>query len=423
MKLASASAGIRRRSSIPSSPQRTINLLGLGIVLSLLGDSTLYTVLPDPTLAGRVGLSLGWVGLLLGLNRVARLAFNSLAGLLYDRWSRRAILIGSLALGALCNVLYARASGPPLFVIGRVLWGAAWSGLWIGGNTAVLDLSSDLDRGRHSGRFQMWFFIGAATGALAGGSFTDLFGFRGGLWLSAAITAAAALMWLVWLPETRRAGPAASAQTAKTARSLRGLIVAEALPAAIPVFGARFVFAGVMASTTILWLEGFVGRELELGLLVVPLATLTGGFAAGRFLTSIVGAPLAGLLSDRLGRRWPVVTLSLLVGAAGVWMMGLPRPELALPGALIAAVTSGSVQALATAIVGDQIPEDRKSRAVGSIYTLGDLGSALGPPLALGLIPVLEIAGVYRLSAISLLLVGLFAAYEIGRERRRLGGE
>lgn len=402
------------------SPQRTINLLGLGIVLSLLGDSTLYTVLPDSNVAGRLGLSLGWVGLILGLNRLSRLAFNSGAGLLYDRLSRRRILIGSLALGAICNALYALASGPALFVVGRVLWGAAWSGLWIGGNTVILDLSGDEDRGRYSGRFQMWFFIGAAVGAFFGGVFTDVFGFRGGMWLSSGITGMAALMWLLALPETRpaRAEPPSPVGW----RSLRGLIVRQALPTAVPIFAVRFVFAGVMASTTILWLEDFVGRQLELGQLVVPLATLTGAFSALRFVTSIVGAPLAGVASDRLGRRWLVLAASMGVGAAGVWLMGVQRVPLALGGAILAAVTSGSVQALAAAILGDQIPEARKSRALSVVYTLGDLGSALGPPLALGMLPLLGIAGVYRFSAALLFAVGLYAVGEMRREPRLIRG-
>lgn len=401
---------------MPPSPQATIHLLGIGIVLSLLGDSTLYTVLPDPSIAGRLGLSLGWVGVLLGINRLARLATNSGAGLLYDRLSRRRILVGSLALGALCNALYALASGPALFVVGRVLWGAAWSGLWIGGNTAVLDLSGDGLRGRYSGQFQMWFFIGAAVGAFSGGLFTDLLGFRGAMWLSAVVTGLAAVLWQLSLPETRSSHHRPPAPIGW--RSLRGLLVRGALPTAVPVFAVRFVFAGVMASTTILWLEQFVGRRVDFGAVFVPLATFTGAFSAARFVASIVGAPLAGRISDRLGHRWLVLTVSMAVGAAGVWLMGVDLVAVALGGAVLAAVTSGSVQALATAVLGDQVEERRKSRALGVVYTLGDLGSALGPPLALGLLPLIGIAAVYRLSAALLLVAGLYAATEFRRERR-----
>jgi MFS family permease len=383
--------------------------MGIGIVLSLLGDNTLYTVLPDPTIWSQVGLTLAWVGILLGVNRIVRVIFNTGAGVLYDRLPRRGLLVGSLALGAVCNVTYALAFGPGLFLLGRVLWGAAWSGLWIGGNTVVLDVSTEATRGRNSGQFQMWFFIGVAVGALLGGGFTDLFGFRGGLWLSAAITGSAAALWFFKLPETRPADNPGISQR----QSWRDLPIRDSLSAAVPIMAVRFVFAGVMAATAILWLERFVGRELSLAWVVLPLATLTGAFSAVRVVASIVGAPFAGRTSDRLGRRWPLMALGLGVGAASTWLMGGSILWLALVGALLAAVTSGSVQALAPAIIGDQLDEARRSRGLSVVFSLGDLASALGPPLALGLLSTLGIAGVYRMSATVLALAGVFALLQI----------
>ena len=397
--------------SNPLKPRRVINLLGIGIVLSLLGDNTLYTVLPDESIWSRVGLTLAWVGILLGVNRIVRVIFNTTAGVLYDRLPRRRLLIGALTLGAICNVIYATAFGPVPFLLGRVLWGAAWSGLWIGGNTVVLDVSKDSTRGLNSGLFQMWFFIGVAIGALLGGTFTDLFGFRQGLWVSAAITAAGALAWLLWLPETR---PEIADQ--QIAPRWSDFPIRDSLPASIPVMANRFVFAGVIAATTILWLETYVGREIELSRIVIPLATLTGAFSAVRMLSSIIGAPLAGRASDRIGKRWPVVALSLGVGALGTWLMGGSLVWLALVGSLIAAVTSASVQAMAPAIIGDRIEEARQSRSLSVVYSLGDIASALGPPVALGLLSVLGIAGVYRMSAVLLAITGLFAVYQVRRE-------
>jgi MFS family permease len=377
-----------------------------------MGDNTLYTVLPDSNIWSRVGLTLGWVGILLGVNRIVRVIFNTWAGVLYDRLPRRRLLVGALTLGAICNVIYANAFGPAPFLLGRVLWGAAWSGLWIGGNTVVLDVSTESTRGRNSGLFQMWFFVGVAVGALVGGTFTDLFGFRGGLWISAAITGVAAAIWYLWLPETRSEDAPPPDQTPKW----NDFPIRESLPASIPVMAIRFVFAGVMAATTILWLETYVGRQLVLAAIVLPLATLTGAFSAVRVISSIMGAPLAGRVSDRIGRRWPVVSASLGVGALGAWLMGGSVIWLAVFGALISAVTSASVQAMAPAIIGDRVDEARRSRALSVVFSLGDVASALGPPLALGLLAVLGISGVYRMSAIVLGLAGVFALAQTMRE-------
>ena len=330
------------------TPQRVINVLGIGIILSDLGDNALYTVLPDPTIWSRVGLTLAWVGVLLGVNRLVRLVFNVGAGVLYDRLPRRRLLIGSMALAALSNVIYALAFGPAPFLVGRIIWGAAWSGLWIGGNTVVLDVSTDETRGRNSGRFQMLFFIGVAVGTLFGGVTTDLLGFQSGLWLSASLMVIGGIYWYFKLPETRPDDGERKADVP----SWREFPIRESLPAAVPLMAVRFVFAGVMAATTILWLERYVGRELSLAWIVVPLATLTGAFSALRVLTGIVGAPIAGGTSDRLGRRWPVMAVGLTIGAFGTWLMGGSVIWVALFGAILAAITSGSVSALSPAIIG-----------------------------------------------------------------------
>ena len=39
--------------------------IGIGLALSLIGDTTLYTVLPNPEIAAQAGLSLAVVGVIL----------------------------------------------------------------------------------------------------------------------------------------------------------------------------------------------------------------------------------------------------------------------------------------------------------------------------------------------------------------------
>jgi MFS family permease len=70
---------------------------------------------------------------------------------------------------------------------------------------------------------------------------------------------------------------------------------------------------------------------------------------------------------------------------------------------LLGAVTSGSVQALVTALAGDLVGGAQRGRAVGLLHTFGDLGSAVGPPVAYALLPGMGLSGVYLLGA------GLFA--------------
>lgn len=400
------------------SPQRVLAPLGLGTAISLLGDSTLYTVLPRPAIAAEVDVTLTMVGLLLGANRLVRLAFNGAAGVLYDHLPRRKLLIAALAIGALSTLLFAFGRSLPVLLLSRVLWGAAWSGIWVGGNALVLDLAGEGQRGRLIGQYQMWFFLGAGITALAGGAMTDLWGFRTSLTVSGAITALAVLMWLRYLPETRPAVQLAAPNLVSPRNQVWGAFPwRAALATALPLFFVRLVFAGVMVSTAILWLSEFVGESLRLAWWTLPIATLSGLFALGRSLVSLVGAPLAGLLSDRAGRRWPLLAGALALAASGAWLMG-GGIGAAMAGAFLAWIAAGAAQGLAPAIVGDCVAATQRGRAMSVIYTLGDLGSAVGPPLALGLAGQLSIGAIYRLCAGLLGLIAAYAAWQATRERR-----
>lgn len=403
------------RTAIGRSQWKVLTLLGTGTMFSLLGDNTLYTVLPNPSISREAGVSLAVVGVILGINRIVRLVLNPIAGALYDRYPRRWLLVGSLFIGTLSTALYALSQGSALLLVGRVLWGAAWAGIWIGGNTVVLDIADDSNRGRMSGYFQMWFFAGIGVAAFLGGTFTGTFGYRTGLWLSTAVTGSAALIWLFLLPETRPQGIASERSSVSAPIDLPSV-----LTSAVPVFAVRLVFAGVIASTTILWLGGFLDESVTVQGLVLPIVTVTGVFAAVRSVTSVLGAPLAGQLSDRMGLRWPVIAISLLLGAIGMWLMGGSVFLPALLGAMVAAVSSGGVQAMAQSITGDRVAAAKHSRGLGVIYSLGDLGSAIGPPLALGLLPILQISGVYRISAGLLLTMTVFSIIQVRREQKTL---
>ncbi|MDX1601279.1 MAG: MFS transporter, partial [Anaerolineales bacterium] len=168
--------------------------------MSLIGDSTLYTVLPEAQIAAQLGLEVASVGLVLGVNRLVRLVFNPLAGSLYERFSRRWLLVISMLIGTAATASYGIANGLPGVLVGRVLWGAAWAGIWVGAHAMILDVAEEENRGRLNGTYQVWFFLGLAATALAGGTLTDLIGLRNTLWLGTGITGAAALFWLWSLP-------------------------------------------------------------------------------------------------------------------------------------------------------------------------------------------------------------------------------
>lgn len=391
-------------------PNTVLTPLGIGLALSLLGDATLYAVLPSPEIARQAGLTLAMVGFLLGINRLVRLLFNGMAGWIYDRMPRRPLMLISLGIGTLSTAVYAFGSGPIILTIGRVLWGLAWSGIWIGANSMTLDISNDLNRGHVNGRLQMWFFIGVAVSSLCGGIFTDLFTYRGGLWASTFLSGVGLLIWLRYLPETR---PEKNKDTRilKEEHSIKtGFPWKLTLSCSLPFFINRVIFTGVLGSTTILWLSQFVeDGSLTFNHIAIPLATMSGTFIALRVLVSIISVPQVGMLSDRINRRWLVLAIVFLIfGAGGLVLLAAPNIWVSILGVILAAIAGGSIPALIPAIIGDRVPHSQHSRSLGTIFSFGDLGSAIGPPIALSLVGIISLPTLFLGCAVILMLTGIF---------------
>lgn len=375
--------------------------LGLSTALSLMGDATLYTVLP--THPADAGIALSSVGVILGINRAVRIVFNGPAGLAYDRWPRRNLFVPSLFIGALSTALYALTQGFWPLLVGRVLWGLAWSGIWVGGTTMILDVTSNRERGRWAGLYQSWFFAGHAAGSFVGGLLTDRVGYAASMWIGAILTALGGMIALFLLPETRVAS-LGDVPAPDEGRVQPGARYDAWIAAAMHGIN-RFVIAGVLAATLGLLVKGWAVVD-ELG---IGVATVTGLLMAGRTLVSTGAAPVAGAVSDWLGNRWKVAWWALAIGAAGMALIALGGPVAVLAGLSLGAVTGGSVRTVAASVTGDTTNRGERGRAIGLLHTAGDLGSAVGPPVAYALLPWIGPPGVYLvcsgLYAVGLILV------------------
>ena len=373
-------------------PGRVLFPLGLGTALSLMGDATLYTVLPTHT--ADTGITLAAVGIILGVNRAIRLLSNGPTGLAYDRFPRRRIFVPALFLGALSTAIYAATSGFLPLLIGRLLWGLAWSGIWVGGATMILDVTTGHDRGRWTGLYQTWFFVGTSLGSLGGGVLTDWLGYAAAMWVGAAITLAGAVAALVLLPETQHAHPVDTHHEAVAAGPLRAN---SALWAAALLQGInRFVVSGVLSATLAL----VVQQELQDTSLALRVATITGVLMASRNVFSMFAAPMCGTLSDRLHSRWLVTAWVSVIGMIGIVLMMWGNVGGLLAGVALTAIAGGGIQSLTITLTGDLVSHAQRGRAIGLLQTSNDLGSAVGPPLAYIMMPLVALSGVYVVCAL-----------------------
>jgi MFS family permease len=375
--------------------------VGIGTSLSLLGDASLYAVLPTHT--ATAGVSVASVGILLSANRFIRLILNGPGGVVYDRCRRRPLFLAALFVGACSTALYGQTTGFWPLLLGRLLWGLAWVGIWVGGNKIVLDVAGPRDRGRWIGIYNLFFFLGSASGSLLGGLLTDRLGYHQAMNVSAGLTFLGWLVALVVLPETRglrlaAVEPRVAQPSVDGLAPIQDAFARQELVSAIALYGLhRLAMAGVLSSTFALFLRQQLGDPVGVAGQSIGVTTLTGLGLSVSTVISALSAPTIGGLSDRWGNRWRVAAGALLPGVIGFSLLAVGLPLTILVGLPLAAITGGSNQGLATALVGDLAAFDQQGRRLGLLFTVGDLASAVGPPLAYTLLPFVGISSLYLL--------------------------
>jgi MFS family permease len=374
--------------------------------LSLVGDSALYTVLPTHTAVA--GVALASVGILLSANRLIRILANSVAGWTSDRVSKRLVFVFSLFLGAFSTAIYGVSSGFAWLLLGRLLWGIAWSGIWVAGNGLILGTAPVHERGRWVGRYHFFFFLGAALGAALGGVLTDGIGYHEAMMVAAGLQLVGALAALIFLPAGQmvalRDGQDAHSEEVGEETEEEGNNWGELLSATAVQGVNRLIIAGIMASTLALFLRDMLGESVDIGGVVIGVATVTGILSGARILLGMLFTPAIGSLSDRAGNRWQVVAGGLLPGIAGFVLLAINLPLAMLLGLPLTSITGSSNQSLSTALIGDLGQRRRHGRYLGLLYTVGDLGSAIGPLLAFALLPLWGISGLYWFNQRALLV-------------------
>ncbi|MCB0019782.1 MAG: MFS transporter [Anaerolineales bacterium] len=391
----------------PALVRRAMLAIGLATALSLLGDSSLYTILPLNT--AEVGVTTVALGALLSANRWVRLLSNNLAGWLADRWARRPVFLLAMAIGTTSTLLYAVANGYWPLLIARIMWGIAWSGIWVVGNAIVLDISDETNRGRLLGVYNVAFSVGAATGSGLGGILNDWLGYRSTVTIEGILTGLGLLIAVLLLPETggfREALIPASAVKTKAvedkplpARSLSAYAIVSII-LVFALYGAnRIVGAGMFFPTFSLFVTERFGETISLGSWQIGSGAAAGMGQSVSTLLGLAIIPAAGILSDRVRNRWQVATLTIVPAIIGLWLLPLGQLVLLLLAVPLIAITLGSVRSVTSAILGDVAPQAARGKVMGFLFTVGDLASAVGPLIAFRLLEIRDLTFIYHLAA------------------------
>jgi MFS family permease len=384
----------------PSVPV-VVSAVIAGVFFGGVGGGVAFPTLP--TLGSVLGIAPFVVGLILSVNRFTRLLLNTPAGEVLDRLgTRRPMLVGFLVQG-LVPFGYVVALDPPfglssatVFFVSRACWGIGSAFVFVGAFTTVTHVTNEQNRGKWVGYMRGGQSLGFPTGLVVGGLLTDSYGYAAAFVVAGVAGLFAAVVAFVVLPNI---DSEVSATT--RLRDLPRVVRADSrvLGIGFANFAVRFLYAGVLLSTVVLYTQ-------EHGIAFGALAEtgVSGIVMAVSVLSMSVTNLFVGRLSDSLPSRTYTVLPALVLFGAGFTVLGLyPTALGTVVGVAVIGIGVGGTGPPLMAYLGDIAPGGDVGKLGGVYNVFGDLGSTLGPLVALPLASAVGVTGEY------LLCVGLVA--------------
>lgn len=341
---------------------RPVLFAGGATAFSLLGDQTLYAVLP--TYYTELGLLPWHVGILLSANRFVRIFINHWAERFCQLYSPRLLFFLALVGGAALTAVYALVTSFVFLLVARVLWGVCWTFIRQLGLTTVAESSEPGHVGRSMGVYSGLSRLGSLAGNFLGALGHDLLGFSNLLLLFSGLSFLAVPLGPLsrrGLREKREDHDKSKAVSKAGPRLLLG------------GFSVGFVGQGAIMSTLGLVMAEALGAGVEIAGFFIGVATLTGALMATRWIADLA-APLMGALSDRWGRRKGALVF-LSAGALALALAAASEIlEIRVLCVLLFFVCATGAHVSLVAEVGARGP-----RAVASYVTASDLGACAGP--------------------------------------------
>lgn len=358
---------------------RVVAFLAGAAALNYADRSALSSVLP--ALRAEFALTDVQLGLLGSLFLWGYALGSPVAGVLADRWSRPALVVGSLALWSGVTALMGAAHGFVALVLLRLGLGLAEC-LYLPAATALIaDHHGPETRGRAMSLHSLGLNFGVVLGGACAGYLAEHFGWRAGFVTLGLIGMGLALSARFAVT----AGPAAPAQTAR-ATPRAPLATAARYLLGVPSFHvllAKAMLAGVGIWVFFNWLPLYFREAFDLSL-------GTAGFA-GTFMLQIstmLGLGLGGWISDRAAARGPhhrmlAQGLSYLA-AAPFLLLFLARPSFAVVAVSVSCFSffRGLGQANENPTLCEIVPVQFRSTAIGIMNTCATAAGGVGVLLA-----------------------------------------
>ena len=319
--------------------------------------------------AADLGAGVGAAGLIIGLYSITNTPANVLFGRLIDRIGHKVPLIAGLLGDAISMLLYSVSRSPLHLALVRALHGITGAAVGPATMSAIAAYTAHKREGRAMGIYGMSIAAANLIGFAISGMMASRVGFRALFYLGAGVLAAGAGIGLLLPPVPRpvteaSTSPGAGFGMVKGLLRRRGLVVAYAA-----IFAQYFSFGGVVTL-----LPAYIS---DLGMEAFHMGMLLTAFSV---LFIIVQFP-AGALSDRRGRRLPVIG-GIALGILSLLLL----PSQSAFGPLAAVMGSygiayGLLFPSVSALVADNSRPDERGVATGVFHALLTAGVAIGAPV------------------------------------------
>jgi len=400
---------------------RLVFLSGLGWMFD--GMDTILLSLVLPVLAVGWQLSPTQVGLVGTVDRFGALCGAALAGLLADRYGRRALFQATLLIYSLGTGLLALTANLSSFLFIRFFVGMGLGGELPVVATLVAEWVPARQRGRLLVLLSSFWSYGWILAALMGFLIIPSFG-----WQAAFLVGALPALYVLVL---RRGVPESPRYLMTTGRRKEAIEVLQRMGVKEEILDAnssasldsnmsrssvKLLFAPLYLRQTILvWILWFSLFFTFYGIFIwLPSLLLARGLGLVRSLEYILlmslaqlpGYFLTGYLADRAGRRWTFVALMLLSAiSAGIFGMTVEPAQVLFWGLLLNFFYSGTY-ALAYAYTAEVYGTAVRATGTGWATAFGRAGAAIAP-LTVGLL-LESVPGAPGQALVFYLMVGFF---------------
>ena len=412
-------------------PKRQVCLTAIILAISVMGDSMLYGVLPSHL--DEFGLTAGLgAGLILSANRWIRLASNTWAAKIYNKFGLKNPFYLSVVLAITSTAAYGLFPGFWPLLIARIAWGICFSIQLVSLYMVVLR-EDEQYRGRLMGLYNAIFRFGSLMAVLVGGILVDLIGIRIAFLIIAFVMVLCfSIIPLLNESDTYLASPIKHSNRDRKKFQQNGnksniWTLLTGYPGESTVqrykllavhytrFTNTFAISGLVTATVGLLLRERIGESLDISGFTIGVATLTGMVLATSFANEVGLSTYFGHISDKFGRKSVIwICLPMIIIGSSLLIMESVFVIIIVVPIVFAATTAGKITLDASA--GDLSSESDRSGVMSRYATWTDLGAAFGPIAGYALLSVLNIQWIYLFS--SLLVTSGLIFYSIANKRK-----